>query len=126
MLLSFRVSKVLSVTRSQSHHLAVTRFSLAKANMCCGPRRSVLPIDHESKPKICFSFHSQNATALFSPGLEPGTFRVLGERDDHYTTRTRRQPMSGHHRNSRERTRQAIFCYLFKFIDFFLFYTMLL
>ena len=25
---------------------------------------------------------------MFPPGLEPGTFRVLGERDDHYTTRT--------------------------------------
>ena len=26
---------------------------------------------------------------LFPPGLEPGTFRVLGERDNHYTTETR-------------------------------------
>ena len=25
---------------------------------------------------------------LFSPGLEPGTFRVLGERDNRYTTET--------------------------------------
>ena len=25
---------------------------------------------------------------LFPPGLEPGTFRVLGERDNHYTTQT--------------------------------------
>ena len=25
---------------------------------------------------------------LFPPGLEPGTFRVLGERDNHYTTET--------------------------------------
>lgn len=25
---------------------------------------------------------------MFPPGLEPGTFRVLGERDDHYTTET--------------------------------------
>lgn len=25
---------------------------------------------------------------MFLPGLEPGTFRVLGERDDHYTTET--------------------------------------
>ena len=23
---------------------------------------------------------------MFPPGLEPGTFRVLGERDNHYTT----------------------------------------
>ena len=27
-------------------------------------------------------------TKLFPPGLEPGTFRVLGERDNHYTTET--------------------------------------
>ena len=26
---------------------------------------------------------------LFPPGFEPGTFRVLGERDNHYTTETR-------------------------------------
>ena len=26
--------------------------------------------------------------ALFLPGFEPGTFRVLGERDNHYTTET--------------------------------------
>ena len=25
---------------------------------------------------------------MFPPGLEPGTFRVLGGRDDHYTTET--------------------------------------
>ena len=25
---------------------------------------------------------------LFPPGFEPGTFRVLGERDNHYTTET--------------------------------------
>ena len=25
---------------------------------------------------------------MFLPGFEPGTFRVLGERDDHYTTET--------------------------------------
>ena len=28
------------------------------------------------------------AAKLFPPGLEPGTFRVLGERDNHYTTET--------------------------------------
>ena len=27
-------------------------------------------------------------TKMFPPGLEPGTFRVLGERDNHYTTET--------------------------------------
>ena len=26
---------------------------------------------------------------MFPPGLEPGTFRVLGERDNHYTMETR-------------------------------------
>ena len=35
------------------------------------------------------SFWPQNWTLLFPPGLEPGTFRVLGERDNHYTTETR-------------------------------------
>ena len=25
---------------------------------------------------------------MFPPGLEPRTFRVLGERDNHYTTET--------------------------------------
>ena len=25
---------------------------------------------------------------MFPPGFEPGTFRVLGERDNHYTTET--------------------------------------
>ena len=25
---------------------------------------------------------------MFPPGLEPGTFRVLGERDNRYTTET--------------------------------------
>ena len=26
--------------------------------------------------------------AMFSPGIEPGTFRVLGGCDNHYTTKT--------------------------------------
>ena len=34
--------------------------------------------------RIVFS----SAAKLFPPGLEPGTFRVLGERDNHYTTET--------------------------------------
>ena len=33
-------------------------------------------------------FFSQRVKALFPPGFEPGTFRVLGERDNHYTTET--------------------------------------
>ena len=28
---------------------------------------------------------------MFPPGLEPGTFRVLGERDNRYTTETHGQ-----------------------------------
>ena len=31
---------------------------------------------------------------LFPPGFEPGTFRVLGERDNHYTTETTRVSIS--------------------------------
>ena len=31
---------------------------------------------------------------LFPPGFEPGTFRVLGERDNHYTTETTRRHSS--------------------------------
>ena len=30
----------------------------------------------------------QDQRRVFLPGFEPGTFRVLGERDDHYTTET--------------------------------------
>ncbi len=29
-----------------------------------------------------------NNNNVFPPGFEPGTFRVLGERDNHYTTET--------------------------------------
>ena len=32
---------------------------------------------------------------LFPPGFEPGTFRVLGERDSHYTTETARPLLPG-------------------------------
>ena len=31
---------------------------------------------------------------MFPPGFEPGTFRVLGERDNHYTTETTRPVVS--------------------------------
>ena len=31
---------------------------------------------------------------VFPPGFEPGTFRVLGERDNHYTTETETAPFS--------------------------------
>ena len=33
-------------------------------------------------------FLTKNKEDMFPPGLEPGTFRVLGERDNHYTTET--------------------------------------
>ena len=32
--------------------------------------------------------HSDRETNMFPPGFEPGTFRVLGRRDNHYTTET--------------------------------------
>ena len=31
---------------------------------------------------------SEKRYPVFPPGLEPRTFRVLGERDNHYTTET--------------------------------------
>ena len=37
--------------------------------------------------KCCLKIF-KNKKKLFPPGLEPGTFRVLGERDNHYTTET--------------------------------------
>ena len=30
----------------------------------------------------------QRFLGMFPPGIEPGTFRVLGGRDNHYTTET--------------------------------------
>ena len=42
------------------------------------PPLSLAPGIHFRKRKI--------VKKLIPPGLEPGTFRVLGERDDHYTT----------------------------------------
>ena len=37
---------------------------------------------------LIFTLTNNTPTAVFPPGFEPGTFRVLGERDDHYTTET--------------------------------------
>ena len=34
------------------------------------------------------SYSLTQLQGMFPPGLEPGTFRVLGERDNHYTTET--------------------------------------
>ena len=42
---------------------------------------------------------------LFPPGLEPRTFRVLGERDNHYTTETNLLKAT-YHRNLFERKHQ--------------------
>ena len=40
-------------------------------------------------PQIDFVNDSVNTNKeVFPPGFEPGTFRVLGERDNHYTTET--------------------------------------
>ena len=38
--------------------------------------------------KIRIKVKSTKRKNMFPPGLEPGTFRVLGERDNHYTTET--------------------------------------
>ena len=40
------------------------------------------------KKKISMFHQIQNIYPMFPPGLEPWTFRVLGERDNHYTTET--------------------------------------
>ena len=42
--------------------------------------------DRQGKKK--FNSGDSKLKSLFPPGLEPGTFRVLGERDNHYTTET--------------------------------------
>ena len=34
-------------------------------------------------------FKTKSKKDMFSPGIEPGTFRVLGGCDNHYTTKTR-------------------------------------
>ena len=35
-----------------------------------------------------FHFNFTKKECMFSPGIEPGTFRVLGGCDNHYTTKT--------------------------------------
>ena len=37
---------------------------------------------------VIFVIVEQKKKELFSPGIEPGTFRVLGGCDNHYTTKT--------------------------------------
>lgn len=56
----------LPIPREQGHHCHYQRM----LHMPCGKRRI--------KRKI----------SVFLPGFEPGTFRVSGERDNHYTTET--------------------------------------
>ena len=43
---------------------------------------------HVEKHSTHIIKNSEEKKTLFPPGLEPGTFRVLGERDNHYTTET--------------------------------------
>ena len=50
-------------------------FQLIASILNCVNLQSCLPRRREKKK-------------LFPPGFEPGTFRVLGERDNHYTTET--------------------------------------
>ncbi len=38
--------------------------------------------------KVCSKTKANKTKDLFPPGFEPGTFRVWGERDNHYTTET--------------------------------------
>ena len=44
-----------------------------------------MDVDSIEGKKWTFFLFNQTEN-LFPPGLEPGTFRVLGERDNHYTT----------------------------------------
>ena len=43
-----------------------------------------MPEASKDKVLVCL----KELCRLFLPGFEPGTFRVLGERDDRYTTET--------------------------------------
>ena len=43
---------------------------------------------------MTYSEHKQANKQVFPPGFEPGTFRVLGERDNHYTTETAESSLS--------------------------------
>ena len=44
---------------------------------------------HAAGLHFVFKIMNLKDSLLFPPGFEPGTFRVLGERDNHYTTETR-------------------------------------
>ena len=48
---------------------------------------------------------SGNIKMLFRPGFEPGTFRVLSERDNHYTTETEIQQQP----DARVTTRKGVY-----------------
>ena len=47
-----------------------------------------LTMDRESILLVSWYIEPWPQTKVFPPGFEPGTFRVLGERDNHYTTET--------------------------------------
>ena len=54
---------------------------------CYGRRVLCLKINKDTM----WSIGNLKQKLVFPPGFEPGTFRVLGERDNHYTTETRLQ-----------------------------------
>lgn len=43
---------------------------------------------HLAWKMLCFTAGFEKGIGVFLPGFEPGTFRVSGERDNHYTTET--------------------------------------
>ena len=47
-----------------------------------------IPVCNAVRITVVLSFQNSETKSMFPPGLEPGTFRVLGERDNHYTTET--------------------------------------
>ena len=44
--------------------------------------------DEKIKPMHIQNLEGTHCTWMFPPGIEPGTFRVLGGCDNHYTTET--------------------------------------
>ena len=52
------------------------------------PSRCDWGLEWNQKKKNSMFHQIQKRYPMFPPGLEPRTFRVLGERDNHYTTET--------------------------------------